>query len=254
MKVSVITTTYNSANTLQFTLDSVFCQTYRDFELIIVDGASSDDTLDIIKEYEHKYNGRLKWISEPDNGLYYAMNKGLLMATGDVVGFLNSDDFYTSPNVLRRIAEEIMDKDAVFGDIHFVHGNNLKKCERYYSSKLFRKWMMRLGFMPAHPSFYCKRSVYERLGGFDTEFKVAADFELLLRYIYLNNISIKYIPMDFVTMRLGGASTSGLKSHKLIYHEHMQAYEKNGLKGNFFLESLRYLYKIGELASSRLKN
>ena len=244
MKISVITATFNSGKTLRDTIESVLRQTYRDIEYIIVDGASRDDTLDIIREYEPRFGGRMRWISEPDRGIYDAMNKGIGMATGAVVGLLNSDDFYTDECVLERVAAEIMDVDAVYGDIHYVDDGDLTKCVRYYSSKGFRRWKMRMGFMPAHPSFYCRRTVYTRFGLFDTDFRVAADFEQLLRLIYLNRIHTRYIPMDFVTMRTGGASSSGMKSHKKIICDHMLAYKKNGVRSNYVLEGMRYLNKL----------
>ncbi len=252
MKISVITATFNSGKTLRDTIESVLRQTYRDIEYIIVDGASRDDTLDIIREYEPRFGGRMRWISEPDQGIYDAMNKGIGMATGAVVGLLNSDDFYTDECVLERVAAEIMDVDAVYGDIHYVDDGDLTKCVRYYSSKGFRRWKMRMGFMPAHPSFYCRRTVYTRFGLFDTDFRVAADFEQLLRLIYLNRIHTRYIPMDFVTMRTGGASSSGMKSHKKIICDHMLAYKKNGVRSNYVLEGMRYLNKLWEIGSQRV--
>lgn len=252
MKISVITATFNSGKTLRDTIESVLRQTYRDIEYIIVDGASRDDTLDIIREYEPRFGGRMRWISEPDRGIYDAMNKGIWMATGAVVGLLNSDDFYTDECVLERVAAEIMDVDAVYGDIHYVDDGDLTKCVRYYSSKGFRRWKMRMGFMPAHPSFYCRRTVYTRFGLFDTDFRVAADFEQLLRLIYLNRIHTRYIPMDFVTMRTGGASSSGMKSHKKIIRDHMLAYKKNGVRSNYVLEGMRYLNKLWEIGSQRV--
>ncbi len=252
MKISVITATFNSGKTLRDTIESVLRQTYRDIEYIIVDGASRDDTLDIIREYEPRFGGRMRWISEPDRGIYDAMNKGIGMATGAVVGLLNSDDFYTDECVLERVAAEIMDVDAVYGDIHYVDDGDLTKCVRYYSSKGFRRWKMRMGFMPAHPSFYCRRTVYTRFGLFDTDFRVAADFDQLLRLIYLNRIHTRYIPMDFVTMRTGGASSSGMKSHKKIIRDHMLAYKKNGVRSNYVLEGMRYLNKLWEIGSQRV--
>lgn len=252
MTISIITATFNSGKTLRDTIESVLRQTYRDIEYIIVDGASRDDTLDIIREYEPRFGGRMRWISEPDRGIYDAMNKGIGMATGAVVGLLNSDDFYTDECVLERVAAEIMDVDAVYGDIHYVDDGDLTKCVRYYSSKGFRRWKMRMGFMPAHPSFYCRRTVYTRFGLFDTDFRVAADFEQLLRLIYLNRIHTRYIPMDFVTMRTGGASSSGMKSHKKIIRDHMLAYKKNGVRSNYVLEGMRYLNKLWEIGSQRV--
>lgn len=252
MKISIITATYNSGETLRDTLESVLRQSYKDIEYIIVDGASTDDTLDIVREYEPRFGGRMRWISEPDKGLYDAMNKGIGLATGDVVGILNSDDFYTSPDVLAGVSDGIRDVDAVYGDVHYVNDADLSKCVRYYSSKGFRRWMMRFGFMPAHPSFYCRRAVYSRYGLFDLDFKVAADFEQLLRLIFINRIYTKYLPMDFVTMRTGGTSSSGLKSHRRIIKDHMLAYRKNRVNSNYLFESVRYLCRIGQLARFRL--
>lgn len=254
MKISIITATYNSGSTVRDTIESVLAQTYTDIEHIIVDGASKDDTMAIVKEYEPKYNGRLRYVSERDKGLYDAMNKGIAMATGDIVGILNSDDFYTSNEVLERLAIELSDSsiDAVYGDIHFVNGDNLNKCVRRYSSAGFRPWKMRMGWMPAHPSFYCRREVYQKYGGFDTTLSVAADFENLLRLIFVNKISIRYISMDCVTMRTGGASTSGIKSHIPIISDHMSAYKKNGIYSNYIFEGTRYLEKVFEIISQKV--
>lgn len=249
MKISIITATYNSATTVRDTIESVLRQTYKDYEYIIKDGGSKDDTLEICKGYESRFEGRMRIISASDKGIYDAMNKGIEAATGDVVGLLNSDDFYTSPDVLQKISESfnMNDIDAVYGDIHFVKDEDLTKCVRYYSSELFERKWMRFGFMPAHPSFYCKRSIYEKYGYFDTSYKIAADFESLLRFIYLGNIKTQYIKKDFVTMRTGGASTAGLASRRLIMEEHLIALKKNGIYSNAFLLSLRYFYKIYEL-------
>lgn len=256
MRISVITATYNSGRTIGDTLESVLRQTYKDVELIVVDGASRDDTMDVVRRYEPRFGGRLHWTSEPDRGIYDAMNKGIARATGDVIGILNSDDFYTSDTVLERVAEAMAggDVDAVYGDIHYVRDGDLRRCVRYYSSRPFRRWMMRLGFMPAHPSFYCRREVYERCGTFDTTYRVAADFENLLRLIYVNRIKTRYLPVDFVTMRTGGASTSGLSSHRQIMRDHLRALRSNGVWSCTPLLGLRYIYKIWEVGMSHLKH
>ena len=203
----------------------------------------------VVKEYESRFEGRLRYISEPDKGLYDAMNKGLKMATGDVVGILNSDDFYTSDDALQTIADAFNanDIDATYGDIHFVNDDDLTKMVRYYSSSVFKRSYMRFGLMPAHPSFYCKKSVYEKYGYFDTSYRVAADFENLLRLIFINKIKTLYIPKDFVTMRTGGASTAGFGSRRQIMRDHLRAMKQNGVYSNMFLLSLRYFYKIYEL-------
>lgn len=254
MKISIVTATYNSGKTLRDTMESVLNQTYGDIEHIIIDGDSKDDTMDIVKEFEPKYKGRLKYISERDKGIYDAMNKGIGIASGEVVGILNSDDFLSFNYVIEIIASTLSNNelDAVYGDIHFVNDNDKKKCVRYYSSSAFRPWMMRLGFQPAHPSFYCKKAIYEKYGVFDINFKVAADFENLLRLIYLNRIRSRYIPLDCVTMRTGGASTSGMKSHMRILTDHLRAYRKNGVNSNIFFDISRYVYKIGEILNYKL--
>ena len=158
MKVSIVTVTYNSAQTLVDAMKSVLEQTYHDIEYIIVDGASTDSTIDVIRQYEPQFKNRLKWISEKDDGIYDAMNKGIQLATGDVVGILNSDDYFTSSDVIARMITAFRDGvDAVYGDVHFIHDGEPNKCIRYYSSKHFRPFWLRFGFMPAHPSFYCHR-------------------------------------------------------------------------------------------------
>lgn len=254
MKISVVTATYNSGRTLRATMESVLSQNYPDWEHIIIDGGSTDDTVTIIREMAPRYGNRLKWVSEPDNGIYDAMNKGFAMADGDVMGILSSDDFFSSPRVLERVAREMQDEDieAVYGDVHYVNDSDLTKCTRYYSSRYFRRWLMLMGYQPAHPSFYCRRSCYERLGAFDTGFKVAADFELMLRMIYINRIPTRYIPMDFVTMRTGGASTAGLVSHRRILIDHHNIFAKHSLRAGYFLDPLRYPLKAIEVSLGRI--
>ena len=249
MKISIVTATYNSGRTLRDTIESVLRQSFVDYEFIIKDGGSRDNTLAVIQEYAPKFGDRLKVVSEPDMGIYDAMNKGMQMATGDFVGLLNSDDFFTSDDSLMTIANTLKqnDVDAVYGDIHFVKDSNLAKCVRYYSSAHFRCPLMRFGMMPAHPSFYCKKSVYEKYGFFDTSYKIAADFENLLRLLYLGKIKTRYIKKDFVTMRTGGASTAGFASRKQIMKEHLRALKEHGVYSNACFLSLRYIYKLYEL-------
>lgn len=247
MRISLITVTYNSDKTLRDTINSVLAQTYEDIEYIVVDGLSKDKTVDIIREYEPQFAGRMKWISEKDSGLYDAMNKGIRMATGDVVGILNSDDFFTSDDVIEKVvAGFTKDTDAVYGDIRFVNPDNLQRCVRYYSSKIFKRSLMKMGFIPAHPSFYCRKECFEKFGYYKTDYKIAADFDLLLRFIYVHQIRIKYLPVDMVTMRLGGASTDGWKSRLVMMNEHLRSFKENGVKTNRFWLSLRYFYKITE--------
>ena len=248
MKLSIITATYNSERTLRDTMESILSQTFQNFEYIIVDGASKDATLDIIREYEPRFQGKMRYVSEPDKGIYDAMNKGFAMATGDVIGILNSDDFFTSDDVLQAVVDGFAGEyvDAVYADIHYVNTDDLTKCVRYYSSSVFRPWMMRFGMIPAHPSFYCRKAVYDQYGSFDTTYRIAADFEILLRLIFIHRIRTRYVKKDFVTMRLGGASTTGYGSWSLIMKEHLQIMKQHGVVTNRFLLSLRYIYKLFE--------
>ena len=271
MRISIITATYNSEATVSDTLESVLRQDYSDYEFIIKDGGSTDSTLAICREYEPRFEGRMRIISAPDKGLYDAMNMGIASATGEVIGILNSDDFYTSNDILSTVArqfEQTPDIDALYGDIHYVKADDTSKLVRYYSSRMFRRGWMRFGFMPAHPSFYCKKSTYERfkLDGtkiegfkgdvscayFNTSYKIAADFEFLVRTIFVGRIKTHYINKDFVTMRSGGASNSGASSHKQINRDHQRALKENGVYSNIFFLALRYVYKIGELALGRI--
>lgn len=271
MKISIITTTYNSGATLRDTLESVLQQDYSDYELVIKDGGSTDDTLDICREYEPRFEGRMKLLSSPDRGLYDAMNQGIQATTGEVIGILNSDDFYTSNDILQTIArqfEQTPDIDALYGDIHYVKADDTSKLVRYYSSRLFRRGWMRFGFMPAHPSFYCRKATYERFkldatkiegfkgdgscAYFNTSYKIAADFEFLVRTIFVGRIKTHYVNKDFVTMRSGGASNSGASSHKQINRDHQRALKENGVYSNIFFLALRYVYKIGELVLGRI--
>lgn len=256
MVISIITATYNSGKTLRDTLESVLQQTYCDYELIIKDGGSKDDTLQICHEYEARFNGKMRIYSAPDEGIYDAMNQGISYAKGEIVGILNSDDFYTDDDILKTVADAFCSDteiDAVYGDVHYVNENNITKQTRYYSSKNFRRGLMRLGFMPAHPSFYCKKTTYEKFATknakdyFNISYKIAADFENLLRMIFIGHIKCEYIEKDFVTMRTGGASSSGIKSHLQIMRDHKRALRENDVYSNTFLLSLRYIYKVWEL-------
>ena len=246
MKISIITATYNSAATIKDTLMSVNNQDYTNIEHIIIDGNSNDKTLDIVQEYGKRVT---TIVSEPDSGIYDAMNKGIKAATGDVVGILNSDDFFTSNDVISTVAKTFKDNDidSIYGDIHFVNPNNLEKIVRYYSSKVFKPSLFRLGFMPAHPSFYMKKSCFEEHGLYSLDYKIAADYELLLRYLYLHKVKYKYLKKDFVTMRTGGVSTENMKSRKILNKEIIKACRTHGVNTNAFLISLKYLYKAFEL-------
>ena len=247
MKITIITTTYNSASTLRDTMESVLAQTHKDIEYWVIDGGSEDGTLGLVKEYEPLFDGRMKWISEPDKGLYDALNKGISRATGEVVGILNSDDFYTSSTVLEQVVAGFSDGvDAVYGDIHFVRPSDLGKCVRYYSSKLFRPWALRFGYMPAHPSFYVRREVYERCGGYSLDYKLAADYEMMVRLFYRERIRYVYLPVDMVTMRTGGMSTRSVRNRLQLTLEDAKACRQNGMYSNFLMCSCKYITKCFE--------
>lgn len=249
MKISLVTATYNSEATIRDTIESVLNQTYKDIEYWIIDGGSTDGTIDIIQSYESIFTGRLRWISEPDRGIYDAMNKGIEHATGDVVGILNSDDFFTSNDILAIVAGTFsteVEIDALYGDIHFVRPDNLKKCVRYYSSKMFRPWLMRWGYMPAHPSFYCRKSVYDDYGLYSLDYKICSDFDMMVRLLCKHSIRAKYIKKDFVTMRTGGISTSKFSHRLLITKEDAIACKRNGVYSNFVMCSLKYFTKVFE--------
>lgn len=249
MKISLVTVTFNSAQTLRYTIQSVLFQSYSDIEYIIVDGRSKDDTLDLIKEYEPQFNGRMCWISEKDNGIYDAMNKGIRMATGDIVGIINSDDFYHRRDTIMRVSEAFKNSDvqAVYGDVRFVNPQNLDKTVRYYSSKRFTPEMFRFGFMPAHPTFFTYRKYFEEFGYYKTDYKIAADYELLIRFLYVHQLKSKYLPFDFMKMRTGGTSTASIKSNILLNKEIVRACKENGIWTCMPLLFLKYLVKVFEL-------
>jgi glycosyltransferase involved in cell wall biosynthesis len=246
VKISIITTTYNSSAFIADCLKSVNNQTYNNIEHIIIDGASKDNTLEIIKNVPSRI---VKIVSEPDKGIYDAMNKGIKLATGDVIGILNSDDFFTSDNVIQSVVDTFHNNniDALYGDVHFVDPDDLNKCVRYYSSAVFKPTLFRFGFMPAHPSFYMKRECYEKFGLFALDYKIASDYDLLIRYLYKEKIKYKYLKKDFVTMRTGGISTENFYSRVTLNKEIVKACRKYGIYTNMFMLSLKYLYKIFEL-------
>jgi len=248
-KFSLITVSYNSSQTIAETIQSVLNQTYSEIEYIIVDGNSKDNTMDIVKSFEPKFNGRLRWVSEPDNGLYDAMNKGIKMATGDVVGIINSDDFYHKNNIISQVSEAFDDKkvQAIIGDVRFVKDSDLDKTVRYYSSKNFNPSRFRFGFMPAHPTFFTYKSNFEKYGYYKMDYQIAADYELLIRFLYKNKLFFKYLPLDFMKMRVGGVSTSSFNSNIVANKEIVRACRENGIYTNFPLLMLKYFLKVWEL-------
>lgn len=236
MKISIITATYNSGATLRDTMESVLSQSYHDFEHIIVDGGSKDNTKKIIDEYMSRYNGRLKWYSGKDKGLYDAMNKGIACATGDVIGILNSDDFYADSLVLEQIAGGLKWVDAVYGDLDFVDASDTSKVVRQWKGSQHTPGSFLKGWHPAHPTFYARREYFDKFGGFDITFNVSADFELMLRFLEKEHLTSRYIPYTFVKMRMGGESTGSFKKIIEGNRNVLRAFEKNGFtKPKFYL-------------------
>jgi glycosyltransferase involved in cell wall biosynthesis len=249
MKISIITVTFNSAVTIKNTIESVLYQTYPDIEYIIIDGNSKDNTINIIKQYESKFKGRMQWVSEKDNGMYDAMNKGIRMATGDVIGIINSDDFYHRNDIIEEIAKAFEHKEiqATIADVRFVNPDNLEKTVRYYSSKNFSIARFRFGFMPAHPTFFTYKKNFEKYGFYQIDYKIAADYELLIRFLYTNKLKYLYLPLDVMKMRTGGMSTVSWKSNLLLNKEIVRGCKENGIYTNLLILSLKYFVKVFEL-------
>lgn len=246
MKISLLTVSFNSAATIGDTIRSIRSQDYKDIEYIVVDGNSKDDTISIIKSNEDVIS---KWLSEPDKGIYDAMNKAMKMATGDVVGILNSDDFYSDKTIISQVATAFDDPsvDAVFGDLVFVDASDLSKVVRTYSSAHWKPYKFAWGFMPAHPTFFVRRKYYEQLGLFKTDYKIAADYELLIRFLQVNKLKYKYLPLKMVVMRKGGVSSRNLMSNVILNKEIIRGCRENGIYTNVFMVYSKYFRKLFEL-------
>uniref|UniRef100_A0A7V3VTR7 Glycosyltransferase n=1 Tax=candidate division WOR-3 bacterium TaxID=2052148 RepID=A0A7V3VTR7_UNCW3 len=243
MKVSIITAVFNGADTIQDCIKSVLCQTYKDIEHIIIDGGSTDGTIEIIKKHAG-ISGKIKWISEHDNGMYDAINKGIKMATGEIIGILNSDDFYAHTGVIEMIinASSEHNVDACYGDLLYVDKNNPEKIIRYWKSSSYTPGKFKFGWHPPHPSFFVRRLVYDRYGLFRTDLSIASDYELMLRFFERYKIRAHYIPEVLVKMRTGGKSNRSLKNILLQSIEDYRAWRMNGLSGGMlavFLKKLR---------------
>jgi glycosyltransferase involved in cell wall biosynthesis len=243
MKISIITVCYNSALTIRDTFESVLNQTYSDIEYIVVDGNSNDETLFIIKEYEPRFNGKIYWISEPDNGLYDAMNKGIQMATGKIIGILNSDDRYTNGSVLEIVHDQFDANNcqSLYGDLFVIKGGKL--C-RYWRAG--RQRSFKLGWMPPHPAFFLRKEIYEKYGLFRLDCGTAADYELMLRILEKYHISTVYLPKPLVVMSDGGVSNMSIKSRLRSTFFDSYAWKLNNLKPELFTFPLKKFSKIGQ--------
>ncbi|WP_158838689.1 glycosyltransferase family 2 protein [Polaribacter sp. L3A8] len=242
MKISIITVCYNSAKTIEKTFKSVQSQTYKNLEYIVVDGGSKDTTLDIVQKYKELVS---QWVSEPDKGLYDAMNKGIKMATGDLVGILNSDDIFTDDHVLENIANfHLQNKeiDASVGNI--LQFNEEGKTVRKYSAKNWNPEKLKIGFMPAHPAIFFKRELFDQFGDYQLDFTIGADYELITRFFLKHKITWKFSNITTTSMLIGGLSSSGVSSYQLISKEIKKALTRNSIKFSYLKVQLRGFWKI----------
>jgi glycosyltransferase involved in cell wall biosynthesis len=243
--VSVITVVFNGAATLECAIRSVLEQTYINVELIIIDGGSSDATLEILRKYDDKID---YWVSERDSGIYDAMNKGIALAKGEYIGMLNSDDFFASPFALNIIATRLRSSnaDAIFSCLNIVDPANVDRVLRKYRISCFSPFLLRIGVMPPHPTFYCKKSYYEKAGPYRTDYLIAADFEMLARLLLKHHITWEFIDVTTVKMRSGGLSSSGIKSSWVVNREIIRACTENGLYTNMFILALKLPIRLWE--------
>lgn len=243
MKISIITAVKNNAATIESCITSVFSQTYEEIEHIIIDGGSCDGTLEIISKYKDKI---AKVISETDNGMYYALNKGIKLASGDVIGILHSDDFYAHNKIIENVADVFKRKnvDSCFGDLQYVSEKNPDKIIRYWKASPCSSKKFKYGWMLPHPTFFVKKWVYEKFGCFNTDFKISADYELMLRLLVKYGISTYYMPEVIVKMRMGGLSNRSFRNLFIKSYEDYKAWKVNNLKSNFSIILLKNLIKM----------
>ncbi len=243
--ITVITVVFNGAATLGHAIRSVVQQGYDNVEYIIIDGGSTDSTVDILREHDESID---YWVSEKDAGIYDAMNKGIALSRGDFVGMLNSDDYFSDPSVLEKVAKrfERSGADVVFSCLDIVDPANQDRVLRRYRIPSFTPFMMRIGLMPPHPTFYCRRSCYEKAGPYRTDYRIAADFEMLTRLLLKHHVTWQFIDETTVKMRAGGLSTSGLASSWVVNREIVRACTENGLYTNIFLLALKLPVRLLE--------
>lgn len=251
MKVSIITIAYNSVETIEDTIQSVLSQKYKDLEYLIIDGGSTDGTLDIIQKYIHQIS---YFISEKDQGIYDAMNKGVLQASGELVGILNSDDVYTDSLVIEDVVSTLKDHQCIYADLEYVDRNNIQKTIRYWKSGVYQENAFRKGWMPPHPTFFVRKSVYQQYGLYNTQLKSAADYEMMLRLIHKEKISICYLPRTIIKMRVGGKSNVSLKNRIKANREDRLAWKINGLRPGSFTLIQKPLSKLKQFIRKNKRN
>lgn len=253
MKVSIITVSFNSAKTIADTIQSVLSQDYPDIEYIVIDGGSTDSTVQIIEQHQDRIS---HWISEKDRGMYDAMNKGIAIATGDVIGILNSDDVYMNTHIVSELMELLQSKKAqvVFADLIIVDQDNPDRVLRYYDSGHFHPNKFKYGWMPAHPTVFVRRELYDVVGPFATNYQIAADYEMLIRILAIQRARYAYLPKPVVRMRSGGASTAGLSRNWILNAEIVRACKENGIYSNMAMLLLKLPFKLwGKVTGSRWK-
>lgn len=243
MKVSIITVSYNSAETIEDTIQSVLSQEYTDVEYIIVDGKSTDHTAEIVSKYQNKIS---KFVSEKDKGIYDALNKGIALATGDIVGLLHADDLYANTNVISDVVKQFTSSNAaaIYADLNYVDRYNTTKVIRKWRSGNYKDGMFLKGWMPPHPTFFVKKTCYDSFGMFNLKLRSSADYELMLRFIHVNKIKISYLQKMIVNMRAGGQSNVSLLNRLKGNKEDHLAWELNGLKPGMFTLIRKPLSKL----------
>jgi glycosyltransferase involved in cell wall biosynthesis len=247
LKVSVITVCYNAEKTISRTLKSVLNQKYSNIEYIIIDGASTDSTLDILNSYS---NSEFKLISEKDNGLYDAINKGISLCTGDIIGLLHSDDIYPNENIISTVVSYFENDhflEALSSSVEIYKTADFIKPFRIYNANNFRKWQFKIGIQPPHPGFFIKKEAFNKVGFYRTQYKISGDFEWLLRAIFINKIAVKFVPFTSVFMLDGGLSSSGLKSKVKMNNENLKILKSHGIYSNKILIYLKYLIKVFQI-------
>ncbi|MFL9671419.1 glycosyltransferase family 2 protein [Pseudomonas marginalis] len=247
MKLSIITVCFNSASTIRDTIESVLSQDHTNIEYIIVDGGSKDGTQAIVESYGARIN---RFVSEPDKGLYDAMNKGVALATGAVIGILNSDDFYESTTSLSSVVkafEHCPESDAVFGDVVFVNPADLRNVTRFYRGNRFAPWKLRFGWMPPHPATFIRKMAYDTVGLYSLKYRISADYEFFVRLFMVHRLKYSYLDKVLVRMRSGGASTDGLRSSLKLNLEIVKACRTNGVYTNILMLVLKLPFKLYEL-------
>jgi glycosyltransferase involved in cell wall biosynthesis len=246
LKVSIITVVHNGEKTIEDSILSVASQVYPNKEHIIIDGSSSDHTISIIEKHKDRIQ---QIVSEPDKGMYDAMNKGIQLASGDIIGILNADDVYDNRNCISSVVKEFERKNvqAVCGNLVYVSHRNLNKIVRYYNSENFKPYMFAYGIMPAHPAFFVKKRCYEKYGLFKIDYSISADFELLVRFLRTYGLTYSCLPKVLVRMRTGGISTRGIKSNWVINKEIIRACKENKINTNMPKILLKYFIKIFQL-------